>query len=338
MARPQLSDAQIEERFLKKGRKALPPAEQRGPDFVGATPTDMAEQEADARNALAIANTKIAALARELRYEGSTDPDVLENSARDALRRLGMTIFELGAYLLLLKEACKHGHFLPTLERLGIGADAAQRYMAVTRRFANTASGRHLENAGIKKLVELLPLDDEQLEELTGLGQTGELSLDDVATMSVKELRAAVRQSRQDANFAGEQLQKERQRADQAEKKLGGKRPVVVPLDERITPFQLEIAERQSLIEKGLTAHREAAIALEKWWTEEVTQAEGYDPEAPAPLPRSVALVAQTLQDSLNRLAEMVGAAQHVFDELFGADLAEARQYLMQTEAADAAA
>ena len=59
--------------------------------------------------------------------------------------------------------------------------------------------------------------------------------------------------------------------------------------------------------------------------------------EAPAPLPRPVALVALHLQDALNRLAQMVGAAQHEFDQRFGADLAESRQYLMQ-EAADAAA
>ena len=52
-----------------------------------------------------------------------------------------------------------------------------------------------------------------------------------------------------------------------------------------------------------------------------------------------MALVALNLQASLVRLAEMVGAAQHAFEERFGDDLAEARQYLMQMpEAADAAA
>ncbi len=51
-----------------------------------------------------------------------------------------------------------------------------------------------------------------------------------------------------------------------------------------------------------------------------------------------MALVALSLQDSLARLAELVGAAQHAFEERFGDDLAEARQYLMQQpEAAEAA-
>ena len=103
-------------------------------------------------------NERVSALALQLNYQGSTDPAVLENSAHDAIRRIGMAIFELGGYLLMLKEACEHGKFLPALERLGMDVDAAQRYMAVSRRFANTASTRHLEGLGITKLVNLLPL------------------------------------------------------------------------------------------------------------------------------------------------------------------------------------
>lgn len=142
-------------------------------------------------------DVRVLALARQLKYEGSTDPAVLENSARDVMTRLNMGIFELGAYLLLMKEACGHGHFLPALERLGLSADTAQRYMSVTKRFSNATTTRHLASLGVSKLVELLPLDDEQLVDMTGMGQTGELALDDVATMSVKELRAAVRKERQ---------------------------------------------------------------------------------------------------------------------------------------------
>lgn len=137
-----------------------------------------------------------AALARELNYAGSTDPDVLENSARDAIRRIGAGIFELGGYLLLLKSACEHGKFLPALERLGLETRSAQQYMSVAKRFANTKTSSHLEALGMSKLVDLLPLDDEQLEDLTELGKTGELHLDDVARMSVRELRAAVREER----------------------------------------------------------------------------------------------------------------------------------------------
>ena len=53
------------------GRKPLAPAEQHGPDFVGATPADMAAQEAGARNALAVIEVKVAAMAEELGYQGA---------------------------------------------------------------------------------------------------------------------------------------------------------------------------------------------------------------------------------------------------------------------------
>lgn len=180
-------------------RKTTPaPASKEAP-FI----EEAARSEIAAANQLAVAtleqNERVSALALQLNYQGSTDPAVLENSAHDAIKRIGMAIFELGGYLLLMKEACTHGAFLPALERLGITADSAQRYMAMSRRFANTATSRHLEKLGFSKMTELLPLDDGQVEELTGLGQTGELALDDVATMSVKQLRAAVRKERAEA-------------------------------------------------------------------------------------------------------------------------------------------
>ena len=164
------------------------------------------DQTMAAANQLAVAtleqNERVNALALLLNYQGSTDPAVLENSAKDAIRRIGMAVFELGGYLLLLRENLQHGMFLPTLERLGLAPRAAQQYMSVTRRFASNAnsSSHLLENFGVKKLVELLVLDNEQLEDLTELGQTGELALDDLGGMSVKELRIAVRKARAEAD------------------------------------------------------------------------------------------------------------------------------------------
>lgn len=177
--------------------------------FSGAMEAMRTEETATAL-AVTQQNQRVAALALQLNYNGSTDPAVLENSAKDAIRRIGAGIFELGGYLLMLREACQHGHFLPALERLGIGPDAAQRYMAVSRRFANAATSRHFEGLGMSKLVELLPLDDEQLEDLTELGQTGELALDDLGGLSVKELRVAVRKARAEA-------EKHKARADRQE-------------------------------------------------------------------------------------------------------------------------
>lgn len=223
------------------------------------------EADTAAANQLALAqleqNKRVTALAQQLSYQGSTDPAVLENSARDAIKRIGMGIFELGAYLLLLKESCERGHFLPALERLGISAAAGQRYMQVTRRFSNAATSRHLEGVGMSKLVELLPLDDEQLDDLTELGQTGELALDDVATMSVKQLRAAVREAKAEKEADAALLEKKNARIDKLERDV--RRINKLPADDQLALLKKEATvlatEAETAVLGGL---RQALIAL----------------------------------------------------------------------------
>lgn len=323
------------------GRKPLAPAEQRGPDFVGATPADMAAQEAGARNALAVVEANAAALAQELGYQGALTVGTLEDEIRFYQRRTVEAILETGKRLLILREVLpkgnsqigKNAEFETRLELLGFSKSTAYRFMQAASKTAKSLNLSVLSNQvkNASAFLELVTHDDDVLENLQ--------DMDDIDRLSASQLRERLRQAEQDVKFANEKRAKADERADKAEKKLAGKRPVVVPLDDRILPFKEDIARRQALIESGIAAHHEATIALEKWWTEEVTQAENYDPEAPAPLPRSVALVALTLQDAVNRLAELVGAAQHAFEERFGDDLVEARQYLMQTpEATDAAA
>ncbi|MBK1614973.1 hypothetical protein CKO44_16005 [Rubrivivax gelatinosus] len=204
------------------------------------------DQQTEAANGLAVAllarDSKVGTLAAKLNYSGSTDPAALENSARDAIRRIGMSIFDLGGYLLLLRESCPHGEFLPALERLGLGAEAARRYMTITLRFANSSTSRNLEGIGMSKLTELLPLDDEQLGELTDLGQTGELSLDDVATMSVKQLRATVRKLRQ-AQDGDAKLQAEKSaQIDKLKKDLA--LIETLPVDEVLVKLESEATKR----------------------------------------------------------------------------------------------
>ena len=319
------------------GRKTLAPAEQHGPDFVGATPAEMAEQEAGARNALAVVEANASALAQELGYQGALTVGTLEDEIRFYQRRTVEAILETGKRLLLLKEMTPHGEFTQRVEMLGFHKLTAQRFMRTALKTAKSVNltllSTQVKNASA--FLELVTHDDDVLENLQ--------DMDDIDRLSASQLRERLRQAEQDVKFAAEKRARAEERADKAEKKLAGNRPVVVPLDERILPFKEDIGKRQALIESGIAAHHEATIALEQWWTDEVTQAPGYDPEAPAPLPRSVALVALHLQDGLNRLAELVGAAQHAFEERFGDDLAEARQYLMQApggagEAADAAA
>lgn len=135
-------------------------------------------------------------LAGQLGYKGSLGSDALMDGARAAKGRLGMAILEFGAYMLLLKECCEHGTFGQVLAELEMDERSARYYMAASRRLAKRQTSAVLESLGFGKIVELLPLNDEQIDELAESGATGELALDDVARMSVRELRAAVRKER----------------------------------------------------------------------------------------------------------------------------------------------
>lgn len=216
---------------------------------------------AGAELALTQQNERVAALAKQLNYNGSTDPAVLENSALDAIRRIGMGIFELGAYLLLLREGCERGKFLPVLERLGLEPRAAQRYMEVSRRFSNASTSTHLEAAGMSKLVELLPLADDQIEELTELGHTGELKLDDVATMSVRELRAAVRELKGEMQAAEERIGIKDKAIDKLRREV--QRFEKLPPDEKLLALQKDVADAMNDARGAVLGRmRQAVIAL----------------------------------------------------------------------------
>lgn len=214
--RPQTAGDHSEDRILKKSPAPAHVADDDiGQDRFAQDMAQMRQQQGALTVVQKEQNERVTALALELNYQGSTDMAVLENSARDAIRRIGMGIFELGGYLLLLKECSEYGEFIPMLERIGVNHQSAKKYMAVTRRFANGSSTNHLEKLGFTKMVELLPLDDSQLDDLADEGQTGELALDDVSRMSVKELRAAVRKERSEA--AKQKNRAERQEAVNAE-------------------------------------------------------------------------------------------------------------------------
>lgn len=164
----------------------------------------MRTQELAVIEANAETETRVRAMAMALGYTlpaDVTDPDLIQRDISMNMRRSVEACLEVGRGLRVLKEACPHGNFLARLDVLGIDTRVAQRFMASASKFSKAASTPLLQAAGNQtKLFEMLVLDDDQVEELALTGQTGELKLDDVATMSVKELRAAVRDLRAESD------------------------------------------------------------------------------------------------------------------------------------------
>lgn len=103
-----------------------------------------------------------------------------------------------------------------------------------------------------------------------------------------------------------------------------------LPWDERIAPLKEEITQRQCLIDEALARHLQATDALDAWLTKELTSSPDYDPEAPVTLPPAAVTVLLHLEDAIQRTAHLVAGALNDLQNRFGADLAQARQHLLQ--------
>lgn len=190
---------------------------------------------------------RVRAVADQLGYQlpaDCTDPDLIQRDISANMRRSVEACLEVGRGLVVLKTACDHGQFLPRLEMLGIEHSVAKRFIQSATKFSCLGSNPALTKAlgNQSKLFEMLVLDDEEIQELELTGQTGELSLDDVATMSVKELRKALRETREDKAAQGRVLADKNARIDELATKLA-KQPLVQVLapDEEAKQLRQEV-------------------------------------------------------------------------------------------------
>jgi hypothetical protein len=195
---------------------------------------------------LALANAQhesaVRAMAERVGYQlDVVDPDLIQRDIAGNMRRSVEACMELGRGLCVLRTACGHGNFETRLGVLGLDYDLANRLMQAAVKFSKVASTRLLGAVNSQsKLLELLVLDDEQIGEFELQGQSGELDLDDVATMSVKELRAALREAKAE-NTASEEL-------------LGKRDNTIKRLEREVKRFEkLEPDEKLQVLQKDIS-------------------------------------------------------------------------------------
>lgn len=254
-----------------------------------------------------------------------TDPDLIQRDIAANMRRSVEACLEVGRGLAVLKQACEHGQFIPRLNALGIEASIAQRFMQAAIKFSNTASTQLLSAAGNQtKLFELLVLDDDQVDELEQTGQTGGLALDDVASMSVKELREALRKERETRKAEKDKLESShkadlqakdrlmagvRERANKAEEKLAQLETHGVPADQRLSDFSDDITKVGRKADDHLAEVANMVTVIEQYLTEL------FDPDSPQDFDRNNAiLLAQRTRDQVWRLARNLGRAQSLIE------------------------
>lgn len=292
------------------------------------------EQAQDA-NALVLmeASANAKAMAAQMGYEGSLTVEALEDEIRFYQRRTVEAILETGKRLLVLRELTGHGNssqigtnedFPKRVELLGFSRSTAYRFMQAAAKTANSANLAALSSQikSASAFLELVTHDDDALESLK--------DMDDIDRMSASQLRSTLRQAKADKQYATEQQDKERIRAEKAEKALKSGGPKLVPIAERLQEFDEAVNATQDAACKALIKLESQAKELEKWWLDEVTQQPGYVPGEATAMPAEVVAVAQKIHDGVERIASAVGGLQRLIWGTYAHEIQVARTYVMQ--------
>lgn len=293
---------------MTRGRKPAAPAVIDTTVFVSATPPDLAKGEISMRLALEQREAAIRAVAFRLGYQlpaDCTDPDMIQRDISANMRRSVEACLEVGRGLRVLKEACEHGQFTARLDVLGIDIHVAARFMQSASKFSKLPSTATLTAIGNQtKLFEMLVLDDEQIEELELTGQTGELSLDDVATMSVKELRAAVREVREE-KLALERIAAERRDEIDRLKVKGRKKHHADPWPDEVAGLKDDLNTLGKVLDEALGKHLTLIDATEAAMDSLPAESDAFG---------GYKTVVHNLAEQIERICTLAAGLRHEFD------------------------
>ena len=159
---------------------------------------------------------KLGHLALSLGYDGSLTVGALEDEIRFYQRRTVEACLELGKRLILLKEITPHGEFKQRIEMLNINERTAQRFISTALKFNKSDNLSVLKAAGNQsKLLELLVLDDEDIDELSNGGSVNDITLDDIDRMTASELRKKLREYKADLDTKDQVIKTKDQKANE---------------------------------------------------------------------------------------------------------------------------
>lgn len=256
------------------------------------------------------ANANIQALATQLGYDGSLTVGALEDEIRFYQRRTVEAALELGKRLLLLKEVTPHGDFQQRLGLLGFGYDTANRFMKAALKTSKSRNLRLLaqEVDSTSKFLELITLDDEELTELTEGGSARGITLDNISTMSVTELRKALRDAKADTEAKDALLAKKDEKINSLDAELT-KRSMMVG-DESLRA----IKEQESLFMQSLNeAQNNIILAVQQFHIAiDALQQNSTNPTHNDLINDTVSFVYQTIADTANELGIPINFSEMV--------------------------
>lgn len=171
---------------------------------IAATPPKSAGDASRAEQAALVVNEKELAEIEKRFGDGAPFDEFVCLARIDSSRTIaGSALFEMGGQLIRLK-ANVPGRFHKHLQERGIEPRVAQRLMQSARKFSHSDATKALASRlSQSKVLELLTLDDDKLEEIALDPDT----VDEFEEMSVTELRAAARKLKHDQSEDAEKYQ-----------------------------------------------------------------------------------------------------------------------------------
>lgn len=159
--------------------------------------------------------------------------DRVVHEARFYMSQSAEAMLEAGKRLVILKENEPHGEFTHiATELLGLSERTTRVMMQAAIKYLSPALESKRQTfavLGKSKLFELMTEDDEELTELAEGGTVAGLSLDDVDRMSCRELRAALREAREDADAQRRVLADKNDKIDNLSTQLAKKSRIAPP-------------------------------------------------------------------------------------------------------------
>ena len=142
----------------------------------------------------------------------------------------------LGAQLLLLKANEAHGNFLAAIEELGLAERSARYAMEAALKFGNRQTSADLNILGKEKIRALTVLDDDDAQDLVNGDEVDGLGdIDDVAKMTVRELKKALRELRNERTKTQNEHEKQLEAVEEVVRRKKGK----------ISELEMELAGKQ---------------------------------------------------------------------------------------------
>lgn len=149
----------------------------------------------EAGSALATIGANVAAVEREFGIDMPYSLDLYIQTIRLKAAESAQRLIEIGRMLVIIREREPQGTFHDALEQIGLGVRFAQRAMQTATKLHNLP---RLQSLGVSKALELLSEDDDTLEALETGGTLAGLTLDELDSMTVRELKATLRAERKE--------------------------------------------------------------------------------------------------------------------------------------------